>query len=89
GEAVYERILLLDDEGEILADTMPGRPKPVVAKGDQGKPTQFIDPIKQLIFTTAPVIYKDAFSGTVVTLSNTALFSRYLLSVDGQGRHEE
>jgi len=89
GEAVYERILLLDDDGEILADTMAGRPKPVVTNADQGKSAQFIDPGKQLIITTAPVIYKDAFSGTVVTLSNTALFSRYLLSVDGQGRHEE
>ncbi|MEI7429774.1 MAG: ATP-binding protein, partial [Betaproteobacteria bacterium] len=89
GEAVYERILLLDDNGEILADTMPGRPKPVVTNADQGKSAQFVDPGKQLIITTAPVIYKDAFSGTVVTLSNTALFSRYLLSVDGQGRHEE
>ncbi|MEI7614075.1 MAG: response regulator [Betaproteobacteria bacterium] len=89
GQAVYTRILLLDEDGGVLSDTRSGSPAPDIAQADRGKVAQAIDPDQRRIMTTAPVIYKGTFSGMVVTLTDTALLARYLVSLDERTRHEE
>ena len=89
GENVYNRIVLFDELGEVLADTMPENPPPQFLNAVKEKPVQAIDRDTRQIVTTAPVIYKGYFSGTIVALANVDQFSRYLPSFDGQARYGE
>ena len=89
GEPIYNRIVFFDELGEILADTMPGSPAPLFPKASPDKAVQTIDVKGHQIVTSAPVIYKAIFNGTVVALTDVEQVSRFLLSLSDLTRFEE
>ena len=88
GEPLYTRIVLFDESGDVLVDTAPELPKPVVASANRERSALIVDPSQHEITATAPVIYKNGFSGTVVTQTDTALLSRHFIAQDSANHTE-
>jgi diguanylate cyclase (GGDEF)-like protein/PAS domain S-box-containing protein len=86
GSPVYSRIRYVDEAGEVLADTSPGALElpPVTPAGPD--PVLEIDAAHQRIIASAAVGYRGTPGGTVTTVTNLALLSRYLSSpIDHEG----
>ena len=78
GEPIYNRILLYDNEGQVLVDLSPG--EPISLDKPSREATQLIiSPENRQIVAAAPVIYKEEIAGTVVTLGDLGQLSRYLM----------
>lgn len=78
GEPIYNRILLYDNEGQVLVDLSPG--EPISLDKPSREATQLtISAENRQIVAAAPVIYKEEVAGTVVTLGDLGQLSKYLV----------
>ena len=74
----YRRIIYFDADGNVAADSEPGVPAPMLSGSDRLWPALRLDEASGQWLVTAPVIYKDRFAGTVVTLADLAQLGRHL-----------
>ncbi len=80
GQAVYRRLLYLGEGGEVLADTSPAEGAFSAPVGTTADTRLMIDAARAQIVAAAPVDYRGTPGGTVVTVSDLSLLSRYLTS---------
>lgn len=78
GAPVYKRILYFDAYNLPLADTSPGTPLTPLSPGGNAGPQVVIDGEHARIVASTLVHYRDTPGGTVVTVADLALLSRYL-----------
>ncbi len=78
GEPRYLRIIYLDADGSVAADSDPGTPVPTLSGSDRLWPALRFDEVAGHWLVTAPIIYKDRFAGTVLTIASLAQFRHYL-----------
>ena len=86
GDAVYRRIVMLDEGGVVLADTGSG-PPPSPAIAD--KPNVTVDIERHLLVASASVFHKGVFAGTVNAIGDIAQLSRYLVSANPESGYFE
>ncbi|AGA91617.1 PAS domain S-box/diguanylate cyclase (GGDEF) domain-containing protein [Thioflavicoccus mobilis 8321] len=81
GTQVYNRILYFDETGELLVDTTPGtKPPTPPALAPESGPELTIDGEHGRIVAATSVDYRGQPGGTLMTVANLALLSRYLNS---------
>ena len=80
GVPIYERILYLDESGNVVIDTDLAAPRPTVPTPDQGRAVRVIDPESGVVITAAAVDYRGTPSGSVVAVSRLEVLSRFLTS---------
>ncbi|WP_439537300.1 putative bifunctional diguanylate cyclase/phosphodiesterase [Methyloversatilis sp.] len=86
GSPVYSRIRYVDESGEVLADTSPGALELPPVKTSGPDPVLEIDAAHHRIIASAGVGYRGTPGGTVTTVTDLALLSRYLSSpIDDEG----
>jgi signal transduction histidine kinase len=78
GARVYQRILYFDEQGAALADTTPGEPPPPLPARASTAPQLVIDREHNRLIATAPVMYRGTPGGTVMTVADLSLLSRFL-----------
>jgi signal transduction histidine kinase/CheY-like chemotaxis protein len=88
GEPIYNRILLYDNEGQVLVDLSPDEPI-FLDKSSRESTQLIISPEKRQIVAAASVIYKEEIAGTVVTFGDLGQLSRYLISSPAGKRYQE
>ncbi|MCM8613420.1 response regulator [Accumulibacter sp.] len=91
GEPIYSRVLFIDDAGEILVDVAltPGGAAISLEDAAHAAAKLFIDPDNRRIIAAAPVRYKGAVAGTVITIGDLGQLSRYLLSLSAGKEYQE
>jgi diguanylate cyclase (GGDEF)-like protein/PAS domain S-box-containing protein len=83
GSPVYVRIRYVDEHGVVLSDTAPDA-SPLPPTDHPGpEPVLEIDAARGRIVASAAVRYRDTSAGTVTTVTDLALLSRYLSSPAG------
>ncbi|MEF8756403.1 MAG: response regulator [Accumulibacter sp.] len=90
GEPIYNRVLFVDDAGEILVDVALTPGGAAISLADAAHAAKlFIDADARRIIAAAPVRYKDAVAGTVVTMGDLGQLSRYLLALSAGKEYQE
>ena len=85
----YNRVILFDENGEILVDLAPGDPPIAFSQRTRDGTHLTIDPEHRRIIVTAPVFHKGTFSGSVATVGDLGQLSRYLLSEYDRTNYQE
>lgn len=80
GEAIYQRIVYFDENGEVLADLLPGEPLTIPENTSENKTVLSIDSKQGKIVVTAPIIYREHFHGTIMAQADVHLLAGYLSS---------
>jgi signal transduction histidine kinase/ActR/RegA family two-component response regulator len=88
-EAGLTRVTLLDVDGQPLADTGGAGPAWPGAAAPGPEPTLALDLVRGVIVTTAPVIFKGEFSGTIVALGELGQIYATLIQIDTHGSYRE
>lgn len=78
GAPIYQRILYCDEYGAALVDTTPRTSLPPLPQRGDSEVQLVIDGKQGQIIVSAPVNYRGSSDGTVITVADTALLSRYL-----------
>jgi signal transduction histidine kinase/DNA-binding response OmpR family regulator len=95
-ERFLRRIVLVDAQGERLADTdseqgvpeaPPGAPR--LPPAVPGGPSLAVDAGAGLITVAAPVVFKGETSGTVLTVVELSHLYRFLIHIEGEGTYRE
>jgi hypothetical protein len=89
GEKIYQRIALHDDAGASLVDLAPERGKISLPNHDGTRPASLIDPATQQIVVAAPVMFKGAANGIVVTQGDIGVLYRDLFIADAASNYRE
>jgi signal transduction histidine kinase/AmiR/NasT family two-component response regulator len=86
---IYRQIVYFDDRGEPLTETLASGSPVRIPEGSQKGVRLLIEMEKQEIITSAPVVYKGTFAGTVVTAGNLDPLSQLLVAdVENKGSHK-
>ncbi len=78
GSQVYKRILYLDEGGKPLVDTLPDAPRIPSPLQQENEGRVVIDAEHDRIISFAPVDYRGVPGGTVATVTDLSVLSRYL-----------
>ena len=84
GRPIYSRIVFLDEAGGILAEAGKSERELPMPAFPKESPQLMMDTGNWLILSSAPVLFKGEFSGTVVTMSDLRLLSLLLMSGGGE-----
>ena len=85
GAHLYERIFYQDETGAILSDLTPSAPPVTLPAGFRNGVEVVIDSTHGWLVTSAPVIYKGQYSGTVVTVGDLKQLAWLLISSGSDG----
>ena len=80
GVSVYERILYLDESGNVVIDTDPAAPRLTVPAPEPGLTLRVIDVERGVVISSAAVDYRGTPGGSVVAVSRLEVLSRFLAS---------
>lgn len=83
GAPVYLRMIYVGDDGVPLADTSPSGSLPPLPTGNGADPEVFIDSEHGRIIASVAIKFRGISGGTIMTVADLALFSRYLASPSG------
>ncbi|MEO8409551.1 MAG: response regulator, partial [Propionivibrio sp.] len=89
GVPIYNQIVYYDANGDLLSESPTSEPPLVLARKIENEVNLRVDSEKQQIITSAPVYYKDIYSGMVVTSGDLNQLGRLLISSEaGDGKYK-